>query len=735
MPILFKGKTKQVTYDGGKFWIHTKLEGEPNFPPIRQEINLIPPPILENLEDTDGKKYSLAIVQEFGSPSLYRRHFDTAQNSYVYQRYSDLTQDRAWADPIDPGDNRLIDAAARYFWPDSERQALDITNATLAQIQSPLSGGQRGVIASTLLAGFGMLGSSLETVKQECQSRVEYDACLKHLIENTPLPANTTQKLLDALDQFKGSLTPANIPRLTLNIARDYDGHIATAGEVFTYARDFLIAELKKGQPDYVKPPLNLAADQNWNLLCSPGSDLPAEIDLATQTMAKQMLDSIMAVYKPNGTANFEIKNPVTREQLITANQSINQIRTEDAQGTPLGRCVSPFVSQIAKNATYADHEMPFLNTLQEKIRTTLPNVLIDAPLRNQFIPLRVDQWAGGPRGATHADFVEFQKQHPNAILLIPDNFTEAALADNRRHQRDPGNRGLAIPMKPHIVDNTDRANPVYDLCTLGIPTAHPSPGMGLEAQKAKVKEYFARLYGELRRGREIAVPQLDDSGNLRWAFGGGVVGVSTPLSQFVRDELTKLQNFCNGTAIDEAVDAAYKAAWDHALIAPLPLPKPELAPPPPAPESQVPGMQADKSLTSAGFRQKFREWLESKNCKNCQLIEDEDEKDKTRLLRGTLPSGVGVIIRKDQMRLDTKGGKPLTDDEFRESMSELIDMYKSAYHPGQIPPARPLGNDAQKAIIEELLVAKGVPMVAKSAETAAADSSVEETASPRRTF
>jgi hypothetical protein len=750
MPIIVTGRSQQISYENGKFYVCVRSNPRDRFDSSSKH-ELSDPPLrgaqhklftgFQAFEDDTAKQ--LSIVNETGIPQAYLRIAD--EDGVTYRKCRDLNaQNLEWDEVTTDNEPRL----ASYFVvgqnaeiipvPTAAPQGppapvhatttttttttntatvtpiappnwdangdIDTRNADEAISQTSLSTGQKYQIEIQFLLGAGLTGSSLETLKEKCQSRAEYDACLKCLIEGSAVPNNINQTASNELAEVKDLLiAQENFRRLTLNAANYYDGHIATAGEARQYVHDFLVAELQESQPNYRAPLLNTQAPA-WSALCSPGQDIQASLQEHTET--KKILDSMMEVYIPPGAngVGFGVKPNATQGQLIKALRAIDKTRNHINAEAPssLGQCINLLVDQIALQAQVPKSQ--FLTNLEAEVRQKLQTPsLVDQPQPNQFLPVRVDQFPGGPLKATHADFLGLQAQHPEAIFLLPDNFSDAELADHERHKRT-GRGGLAGPMAPQQMRGSTDQNPLYDLCTFGIPTGGTTT-LGENEQKAKVQEYFARLYGELRRGRTIAVPRHHHAGGTEeWAFGGGVFAHSN-ITRFVQQEIDKLQLFCNGTTPVSGLEPAYQAAWENPTLPALPFADPTTDPAPtPAPQNEVLGVEADRSLTSGHMRTRFQEWFQANG--HGELTYD----DKKQTLTGTFSGGVDIVVYQNKVLFHKSAG-PISDAELEASTRRTIDMYRSIYPDGNVPPLKAYGSEKQKEIIARVIRDEGIEL------------------------
>lgn len=734
MPNIFSGKLRQIIYHNGKFYSQTKPNPAASFLPNLNQYEITPTPAtLSYLEANDGTLYSIAIVKEFGQDGVYRRRID--HGTQVYEQCNDLQNTANWA-PIDPQNQPTI--ASYFAWANVQEQPFSFASANDFPQGGPLSDGRKAYLNTMVLSG---LPDSLDELAKNCKSRQEYNNCLKHLIDTTqPYPQNLLPETKSVLDNLLKYLNN-EIPNLTdpLNSGQHYDGHFITVGERYTYIRAVLIAALKTQELTYQAPPLHLQGDQ-WKILSSATSNINQQLQNPIEAkQAQTILHAIAAIHTPTPAAPYGIKQNVTQQQLQEALKAFNDLN-KVPYDSPLYRYLKPFLDVINYHDGDLTHvydaanktSLPLLHDAARNALTRLnQNTRLPAPAPTQFIALQVDSWGGVRRRASRADMVEFQRQHPNAILLLPDNFKDAALADNRRHLRK-GTGGLAGPMGPQKVGGSDQ-NPIYDLSTFGIPTGSKTPiSMSMDQQKNKVKEYFARLYGELARGRTIVAPKTASG----WAFGGGEFAVSE-LSLFVRRQLNVLEDFCKGGTALANLDPLYQQAFNNPPAPPIPLPAPELAkltpadsipsaapvrpapaaaPPAPIPApapvpapaaNAPPGVQAEQKLTGAALRPRFQAWFEEKGFGT--LTHDE----KKQTLHGYLPGSIDVVVHGNKILLNKAGGE-MTTNELKASITHIVRMHKEVN--GNKPLKAYGKTEEERKIIRQIIRDEGIPLLKERA-------------------
>lgn len=736
MPIIFSGKYRQISYDNGKFYSQTKTMANVNFlpnPGLLHEITPLPA-TFSNLEANDGKPHSIAILKVFGNDCVYKRYLD--KGTWVYEQCDDIQNTATWA-PIDPQHQAAI---ANYFaWADIQAKPFSFASANDFPPDGPLNNGRKAYINNMILSG---LPDCLDELIKNCKSKKEYTDCLKHLIDRTqPYPQNLLPETKSVLDNLVTYFDNQNATSLgPLNNSQHYDGHFATVGEQYTYIRAIFIDALKAQEPTYQAPPLQLQGDQ-WNRLSIPTPAFNQQLhDPNELKHAQTILHAIAAIHRPAPTAPYGIKENVTQQQLQEALKAFNDLNKMPYDS--LYHYLRPFLEVInyhdgnPRNLLNPDNK-----TFLAPLHTAAKNALIQlnqttqlpAPTPQQFVTLTADNWGGVNRRASRADIVAFQRQHPNAILLLPDNFKDAGLADNRRHLREKKG-GLAGPMGPRRIENigTDQ-NPIYDLCTLGIPTGGKPAPSTIEDQKKEAQKRFARLYGELRRGRTVAFPKSEGT----WAFGGGAFPHSA-LTVYIKAEINKMQDFCHNSLALTDLDQIYQDAWNNPTEAPLPIPAPELAKlgpadtvPPPAPRPEQPqqpeqteeenapaSVQSSEKLTGANLRPQFQKWFQDNHSKPLTY----DERKQT--LHGFLPGAIDLVIHGNKILVNKPGG-PLTAAELKSSITQAVRMHKEV---NGNKPLKAIGKtEEERKIIRQIIRDEGVPLLKEPPAKKAAESKTPE--------
>lgn len=601
-----------------------------------------------------------------------------------------------------------------FSWHDQRQQMFILSEEGRRVVKTKLAPTQKTQLDATL---FGEAAGPFSELKKTCTSGEEYANCLRYLlgIENQQRPKvaliTTDEAITGILDNY---FNPQAFKKFPLN--NKYEGHMATLSEARKYIHKVFQKELEGVDSDTVAPELHLDP-ASWDYLFSPGEDDAAlrknklkptyEQPLAAQAHIKKVIQAIEAVYE-FGSDPIILKGGLDLPALQISAKYLSELLSSDYQ-SDLANLARPFLIRMFKgtesfNALKSDFLLPLYQAIIQQIHRNSLN--LNQPRAEQFQAFRVDEWNGVRRWATHADFVNEQFKNPQAVFVIPDNFDDAKLPDNERHKRQ-GRAGLAEPMAPVKVAQNPDGSPIYDLCTVGIPTGGKFSD-NTEAAKQKIKQYFAGLYTQVKQGRTIVVPYTNRSGELIPAFGTGTFAdsaLTAELRPFIFAEFNKLKNFCNGTLNTHQLDEEYRKAWEQAaVLAALPLPQITMPVEPAGPPAIL-----GKDLLNPGLRANFKEWFLERNLG--KLTEHIDEKSKTRTLTGTLSTGAQITIHND--RIELNGADKMDDKAFEDSMREVIRLYIDGYAPGEPPPTKVLGSDKQKAMIFQLLREAKIEVVA----------------------
>lgn len=144
-----------------------------------------------------------------------------------------------------------------------------------------------------------------------------------------------------------------------------------------------------------------------------------------------------------------------------------------------------------------------------------------------------------------------------------------------------------------------------------------------------------------------------------------------------------------------------------------------------PAREFSPEGIEVpNKDLLNPGMRTRLREWFENKQ------LPPLTHNESTKTLSGALfnDKDINLAIHSNKLTVHKAQGE-LTDDELRESTHEIIRILGDIF--GEVPPLRPLGTPAQKAVILEVLKTTGVTIIPEPAT----DSPDENQRSPEAGF
>lgn len=173
---------------------------------------------------------------------------------------------------------------------------------------------------------------------------------------------------------------------------------------------------------------------------------------------------------------------------------------------------------------------------------------------------------SGGLRREHLYWFLSKDADAANAVFVLPDNGVdykrENAAGPLRDQPQDPGEGGLAKPMRPKII-SSEPSEPeakrgtnilTYDFHAVGVPTGKASGVLGWTSPDDKpsengktpremILEGFADIYQQLGAGKHVVIP-YNERGP---AFGYGIFkDYPEKLYQLISDEFTKLEKFCD---------------------------------------------------------------------------------------------------------------------------------------------------------------------------------------------
>ncbi len=252
------------------------------------------------------------------------------------------------------------------------------------------------------------------------------------------------------------------------------------------------------------------------------------------------MLGNSRSLSSSVNTPSFTNKNSDLLPTLSCPSQLVLSSKYNDIGGENL------FKSKTAFSMPAKDFQPIKLNT-----------DLLTAPNSTQYRRVNVDAFPKGVKNATREDFLNLQKQFPEAIFILPDNYPDCILPINRLHTT--GNRGgLAAVMRPNQIGIFEGV-PIYDLSVIGMPTLSFADR---SLQQEDIKSAFCKMYSQLRLGRKIFVPYNQ---NNKPAFGHGVSSnVDPSLERFWLEQFDLLEKFCQNAIPLSNLDSEYQKSWNN---------------------------------------------------------------------------------------------------------------------------------------------------------------------------
>lgn len=174
-----------------------------------------------------------------------------------------------------------------------------------------------------------------------------------------------------------------------------------------------------------------------------------------------------------------------------------------------------------------------------------------------------------GDHVITREHFVDFQKQNPAGIFLLPGTYADTKISAKKMHdmiefQVEQGKNphdllGQIIPiMKP----GTSKS-PIYDLSVMVIPTTFIFKE--IELQKKSIRKAVSKLYTQVKLGRKILIPFYFDKGESCFlpAFSVENFKISREVKEFIYQQIHDFEKFCHGEILLGDLDEVYQQAFE----------------------------------------------------------------------------------------------------------------------------------------------------------------------------